>query len=154
MQNMNSFQNRQSGAALVIGLVLLLVLTVLGVSTMSTASLELAMAGNDQFAENAFQLAETGADTRMNNLNSGTFIVPPVINPVCFAPGAPGTIAGMAGQFQNTLCFVSSTAAANACPGSSIGALGFFFVNSTQGTAQGQATSMHRQGMRFCTAPP
>ena len=49
---------RQRGAALVVGLVLLLVLTLLAVSTMRTASLELLMAGNAQFRENAFRLAE------------------------------------------------------------------------------------------------
>ena len=49
---------RQRGAALVVGLVLLLVLTLLAVSTMRTASLELLMAGNAQYRENAFRLAE------------------------------------------------------------------------------------------------
>ena len=53
---------RQGGAILVVGLVLLLVLLVLGISTMNTASLELSMAGNDQFQENAFQMAETGIE--------------------------------------------------------------------------------------------
>ena len=54
---------RQRGAALIVGLVLLLVLTVLGVSTMRTAALELVMAGNVQFRENAFQLASSGLDS-------------------------------------------------------------------------------------------
>lgn len=53
---------RQRGAALVIGLVLLMVLTVLGVSGMSTATLELTMASNAQFSQDAFQAAETGID--------------------------------------------------------------------------------------------
>ncbi len=48
----------QTGAALVVGLVLLLVLTLLAVSTMRTAALELLMAGNTQYRENAFRLAE------------------------------------------------------------------------------------------------
>jgi len=50
----------QTGAALVVGLVLLLVLTLLAVSTMRTAALELLMAGNTQYRENAFRLAEAG----------------------------------------------------------------------------------------------
>ncbi len=57
-----NMQKKQSGAALVIGLVLLLVLTLLAVSGMNTATLEVQMAGNSQFAENAFQAAETGID--------------------------------------------------------------------------------------------
>ena len=53
---------KQSGAALVIGLLLLVVITVLAVSGMSTATTELAMARNDQSYENAFQAAETGLE--------------------------------------------------------------------------------------------
>jgi type IV pilus assembly protein PilX len=53
---------RQRGAALVVGLVLLMVLTVLGVSGMNTATLELTMASNAQFNQDAFQSAETGID--------------------------------------------------------------------------------------------
>jgi len=60
----NSILNRrpQSGAALIISMVLLMVLTLLAISTMRTASLEIAMAGNDQYTENAFQLAESGVE--------------------------------------------------------------------------------------------
>jgi len=55
-------QRNQSGAALVVGLVLLVVVTVLAVSGMNTATTELAMARNDQNYENAFQAAETGLE--------------------------------------------------------------------------------------------
>ncbi len=55
-------QSREAGAALVISLVLLLVLTVLGVSGMNTATLQVTMAGNTQFQEDAFQEAEDGID--------------------------------------------------------------------------------------------
>ena len=51
---------KQDGAALVIGLILLVVITVLAISGMSTATTELAMARNDQYSENAFQAAEQG----------------------------------------------------------------------------------------------
>ena len=51
---------QQRGAALVVGLMLLVVITVLAVSGMNTATTELAMARNDQNYENAFQAAETG----------------------------------------------------------------------------------------------
>ena len=54
--------HRQTGAALVVSMVLLMVLTILAISTMNTASLEVAMAGNNQYQESAFQLAETGLD--------------------------------------------------------------------------------------------
>ncbi len=61
---------RQRGAALVIGLVLLLVLTLLAVSGMNSASVEMVMAGNEQFRQNAFQAAEAGIE---NALRNGTF---------------------------------------------------------------------------------
>ena len=56
-------KNRQAGAALVIGLLLLFVITVLAISGMNTATTELAMARNDQSYETAFQAAETGLET-------------------------------------------------------------------------------------------
>jgi hypothetical protein len=57
----------QRGAALVVGLVLMLVLTVLGVSGMNTATLELVMANNTQSQQLAFQRAETGIDLAIGN---------------------------------------------------------------------------------------
>ncbi|MDX1509095.1 MAG: pilus assembly PilX N-terminal domain-containing protein [Woeseiaceae bacterium] len=58
--NQKAFHNKQHGAALVVGLILLVVITVLAISGMNTATTELAMARNDQNTENAFQAAETG----------------------------------------------------------------------------------------------
>ena len=57
-----SIPARQQGAALVVGLVLLVVVTVLAVSGMNTATTELAMGRNDQNYENACQAAETGLE--------------------------------------------------------------------------------------------
>ena len=48
------YKSKQEGAALVVGLVLLVIVTVLAVSGMNTATTELAMARNDQNYENAF----------------------------------------------------------------------------------------------------
>jgi type IV pilus assembly protein PilX len=56
---------KQNGAALVVGLILLVVVTVLAISGMNTATTELAMARNDQNYENAFQAAETGLETAL-----------------------------------------------------------------------------------------
>ena len=61
---------KQAGAALATGLILLVVITVLAVSGMNTATTELAMARNDQNYENAFQAAETGLE---NALAQGRF---------------------------------------------------------------------------------
>ena len=64
MNKQMNYRN-QSGAALIVGLLLLVVITVLAVSGMSTATTELAMARNDQNYENAFQAAETGLEAAL-----------------------------------------------------------------------------------------
>ena len=70
---MNKTYKQQQGAALVVGLILLVVITVLAVSGMNTATTELAMARNDQNYENAFQAAETGLEQALGggNFNTG-----------------------------------------------------------------------------------
>ena len=68
--NNQTILQKQNGAALVVGLILLVVITVLAISGMNTATTELAMARNDQNYENAFQAAETGLALA---LGQGTF---------------------------------------------------------------------------------
>ena len=58
-------RQKQQGAALVVGLMLLVVITVLAISGMNTATTELALARNDQAYEDAFQAAETGLATAL-----------------------------------------------------------------------------------------
>jgi len=59
-----ALRSRQRGAALVVGLILLLILTVLGITGVVTAALELQMSGNTQFQERSFQAAEYGITSR------------------------------------------------------------------------------------------
>ena len=77
-----TLNNRQQGAALVVGLILLVVITVLAISGMNTATTELAMARNDQNYENAFQAAETGLEQALGvnqyNTSVGISIVHPI----------------------------------------------------------------------------
>jgi hypothetical protein len=68
--SMSTGRSRQQGAALIIGLLLLLVLTLLAVSGMRSASEELIMAGNEQYRQNAFQGAEAGIGQA---INTGTY---------------------------------------------------------------------------------
>jgi type IV pilus assembly protein PilX len=62
---------QQHGAALVVGLLLLLVITLLAVAGMNSSALEFIMAGNEQYRQNAFQAAETGIEQTIVN---GSFI--------------------------------------------------------------------------------
>ena len=57
-----NYRNNQSGAALVVSLVLLVVISVLAISSINSATTELAMARNDMVYERAFQAAETGLE--------------------------------------------------------------------------------------------
>jgi type IV pilus assembly protein PilX len=59
---------RQKGAALVVGLMLLVIVTVLAVSAVGTASTEMIMAGNEQYRERAFQAAEIGIENGIRKL--------------------------------------------------------------------------------------
>ena len=57
-----NLRSRQTGATLIVGLVLMLVLTVVGVSGMNTSTLQVAMSGSSIYQQDAFQMAETGID--------------------------------------------------------------------------------------------
>lgn len=72
-------RQRQRGAALVVGLVLLVVVTVLAISGMNTATTELAIARNDQSFENAFQAAETGLELALSRSQFATTPTPVIL---------------------------------------------------------------------------
>lgn len=105
--------SRQSGAALVVGLLLLLVLTILAISGMTTATLELQMAGNEQYQERAFQAAEAGLEQAMA---AGVFTTDPAAiaaqynNPISSEPTPKR---GQGTQIAN--CPDQSTAAVGQC---------------------------------------
>ena len=94
--------SRQRGAALVVGLLLLLVLTLLAISGMTTASNELQMAGNEQYQERAFQAADAGVERAIQagvydtTTTIGTYI--PSADPNL--PPTPQRGSGVAGCMQ------------------------------------------------------
>lgn len=98
----------QRGAALIISLILLMVLTVLAVSTMRTASLGLLMAGNAQSRENAFQLAMNGIEA---TLRAGE----PAGAADCDAAvaGSPVAVAELRGSYTTSVCYRGQTLAEN-----------------------------------------
>ena len=156
--------SRQDGAALVVGLLLLLVLTVLAISGMTTATLELQMAGNEQYQERAFQRAEAGLEQAMA---AGVFTTDPAAiatqfnNPTSTDPtpkrGANvGTdIAGCTdssgSQITDCEYFVRFDQAAGVTPvpggGYSLGTglQAYHFVVETVGVAERGAQSEHTQ---------
>jgi type IV pilus assembly protein PilX len=148
MDKLMSQKGKQSGAALIVSMVLLMVLTMLAISTMSTASMEVTMAGNKQFANNAFQLAETGNDE---------FIARAIVNPACANTVTPGVcdiantqVADMNGEYSARGDFMGDT---EGCPGGyseGIFATYHFEVQSTGQTNARGASSQHAQGWTVC----
>lgn len=68
-----SFPRRQGGAVLLTSLVILLVLTLIGVSTMDTTGLEMKMASNNRNAQWTFQMAEAALEEAETVINSVGF---------------------------------------------------------------------------------
>lgn len=79
----NSSSNSQSGAALITGLIFLVVLTLISISAIKSTSLEERMAGNARDQDVAFQGAEAGVRDAMNLLGTSP-------------PAASGFVAGCA----------------------------------------------------------
>lgn len=69
-QQMNIVPNHQRGVVLVVALVLLVAITLLSLAGISTTTLELMMATNQQARTDAFQQAESGIDAVGSDLNN------------------------------------------------------------------------------------
>jgi Tfp pilus assembly protein PilX len=75
---------RERGTALIMSLVILMILTILGITAMSTASLEEKMSGNTQEGTRAFEVAESGLQSTLGDFNqfklSSSVVTPYPIN--------------------------------------------------------------------------
>jgi type IV pilus assembly protein PilX len=76
MKNLIKLHRHQRGAALVVGLMMLVIVTLLAVTAMGTATTELVMAGNEQFRERSFQAAEAGLEMAILKSRTGDDDVP------------------------------------------------------------------------------
>ena len=132
-----TLQSREPGAALVVGLILLLVLTVLGVSGMNTATMELRMAGNTQIQEDSFQMAEDAIDIGIAQRNFTT-VGPTTVNLL----GTPNA------DRQARTIFATTTPVPDVAfsMGTSTGSVqAFHFDITAVGQGSGGATSTHTQ---------
>jgi type IV pilus assembly protein PilX len=127
---------RQRGAALIIGLLLLLVLTLLAVSGMRSASEELIMAGNEQYRQNAFQGAEAGIERAINN---GTYDGA-TVNTVAGAVGSTNYTATITPQY-------GGAAFTGIAGSSSEAASGIFYEIASQGASVRSAQVTTWQGL-------
>ena len=146
--------NANRGAALVVGLLLLLVLTVLGTTGMVTATLELQMAGNAQWQERAFQAAEFAIEQAIHTADLRTTYT--LASPAEFPAAAGGQ--AMPGSttdaYRYRLYFDSSAIGLpppNAAPGET-GVVAYYFVVEGTGVSVRGATDVHTQGF-YVVAP-
>jgi type IV pilus assembly protein PilX len=85
---MSVSRRSQQGAALVVGLLLLVIITLLAIAGMNTASTELIMAGNEQFREAAAQAAEAGIEREIVNLRDVSPNGAPITREAAFGANA------------------------------------------------------------------
>ena len=140
------FPAPQRGAALVVGLLLLLVLTVLGISGLVMATMELQMAGNQQYQERAFQAAEAGIEQAVRSpaLNTTYTVNAPLT-------GTASVSAGPSGQTDTatTKLYFDNEAGITPVPGGGYslgtGLQAYHFVVESSGTSARGATDAHTQ---------
>jgi type IV pilus assembly protein PilX len=141
-------RNRQQGAALVVGLVLLMVLTILAVSGVFTSTMELRMVRNTQSQERAFQAAEVAIENALANPLISTSI------PEVQAPTAnPNSVDD---QYSYTLAHTCTTLPPVGAEGWSLGSSGFLayhFQVDASGTGPDNAVAQHVQGF-YIIGPP
>lgn len=130
---------RQQGAALVIGLILLVVLTILAVSGVFTSTMELRMVGNTQLQERAFQSAEVGIEEALANPSISTSVSE--IQALTNNPNSAGD------QYAYQLQFVCASQPGLDITGMSIqaGFTAYHFQVDATGTAPGNAQALHVQ---------
>lgn len=144
--SLSSQRSSQRGAALVVGLLLLLILTVLGITGLVMATMELQMAGNQQFQERAFQAAEAGIEQAMRSpsLNT-TYTIAAPLN------GTASVSAGTSGQTDTatTKLYFDAEAGITPVPGGGYslgtGLQAYHFVVESNGTSARGAVDAHTQ---------
>lgn len=67
-----SLKNRQTGSTLVVSLIIMILVMILGVTSMTTSDMQYKLAGNLQFEDGALNGAETALNTAENWLANGT----------------------------------------------------------------------------------
>ena len=130
---------RQQGAALVVGLILLLVLTILAVSGVFTSTMELRMVRNTQTQERSFQAAEVAVEDALANpvlSTSATFT-----QATTAVPNSPGD------TYSYQLQFVGQTPLGTGMTGFSIGTAfqSYHFQVDATGNGPDNALSQHTQ---------
>ena len=145
--------NKQQGAVLVMALVMLTVLTLIGVSSMSSSTLELKVAGNTQQHDTAFQAAQSVIDIASSedplNTNNYQVFITDSANPafeqiINYASADGKATAQSATYWTGCKKNVCNSLEEGKAPFSN-----FFNVRATGMTVTGSSSSVQMQGLRF-----
>lgn len=130
---------RQQGAALVVGLILLLVLTILAVSGVFTSTMELRMVRNTQSQERAFQAAEVSVEDALAN--------PVLSTSAAFTQATVAVPNGYGDTYSYQLQFVGQTPLGTGMTGFSIGTAfqSYHFQVDSTGNGPDNALAQHTQ---------
>jgi type IV pilus assembly protein PilX len=147
----------QRGAALVVGLLLLVVLTLLGVVGMNIANAELAIATNEQLRIRAFQAAETGIERALPELDLvGQSVVPRVAGGDIEGSPTNSLTGAATDRFASSTRYIDSTELVANNKANVISA--FHYQVESAGTSSRGAESNHTQGAYIIvmngSAPP
>ncbi|MEX1993365.1 MAG: PilX N-terminal domain-containing pilus assembly protein [Steroidobacteraceae bacterium] len=139
MHRRDNARSNQDGAALVIGLVLLLIVTILAISGVFTANMELRMVRNTQSQERAFQAAEVAVEDALANPVLSTSA--PFTQPTIAVPNSAGD------TYAYQMQFVGQTPLGTGMTGFSIGTAfqSYHFQVDTTGNGPDNALAQHTQ---------
>jgi type IV pilus assembly protein PilX len=142
-------RSRQQGAALVVGLMLLLILTLLAVTGMNTATTELVMAGNEQYRNNASHAASTGIEEAIPAIGTvpTTVGAAPVSVPSTPMPGSDpaAVVAHTADTYSTSTQYAGEE---TGLPQSSANKfVGLHYVITSTGTSARGAKDVQSQGL-------
>jgi hypothetical protein len=133
----------QNGTALIAGLLLLSVITLLGLAGASAAQVELRLARNEQFRENAMSAASAGIEIAISHVTASA---PESVPTRLFA-----TLPGSAGRVEIEVRFTGYENSLPQLPGTPLAAAHFEIV-STGHAARGAIDRQRARVMRVVTA--
>lgn len=139
--NENTYRNmkhHQHGAVLITALVMLVILTMLGLSSMSTNTMEERMSANSQEINRAFQTAESGLDQAYANVD-GFNINNTVSNPKTYST----TIGSYNSELRYNIGFRQQTPPKRGSGWDSTYSLYHFDMSSSATTDSGASTTIH-----------
>ncbi len=136
---------RQRGMALIMALVILMILTILGITAMTTSALEEKMSGNIQEQTRAFQAAESGVSEAIRRIVTGADTTLP-FSPNPYQSGRSNARVMVTAQgTSKEVCSASNTAD---CSGVETSVFRHYSIRS-RGTTTTNARTLVDQGIKI-----